>query len=239
MKPDIMQMDSFCEGIYDVLDPGKKGYVDLQLSQRYLPQLSPAVVVFVKRVLETCEEDIDPSQIAFKEDVITRLMMAVDDEWRSLRAEPPATKVSVDTSTAPAIELPLPPPTAAQPTKQVASIGDSFLARLKDKTTLIEKLRTSKIPQEMKDCTFTPAITRKVAPFPLMPTRKASMDAGTSTEDFPSGARLQSQVHATFKLGLRQHPRSAGNRKRTHFDRSYLMHRINEADKFWNLSYNT
>ena len=241
-------MDSFCEGIYDVLDPARKGYVDLQKAQLSLSQFSPAVITFVRRVLDTCELDIEPSQIAFKEDIMTRLMMAVDEEWRSLKAETP-TFVSVETSpvvnTVPQ-ELPamLPPP---------AKQADPFLSRVymqrKEHNSMLDHLKTESISKELKECTFTPTITKRASTggLPISARPRNRMDAGTSTDDdhLPhSGLRLKVISETSFKQSLRNNVTETSERlsqtktKSTH-SRAFLMHRVNEADRFWNLSYNS
>lgn len=254
MKPDILQMDSFCEGVYDILDPSRKGYVDLQHLRLSAIDFSPAVYAFVKRVLEDCELDIEPSQIAFKEDIITRLMMAVDEEWRSLRSEEP-THVNVETSP---MANPSPEPEIL-PITGVPRMPkhDPFLARVymknKDHDKLLEKLRTETTMKEMKDCTFTPTITKRPpALYPPVPSYRRHahlVDASTWTEEGTapsSGLRLRAHADRSFKQSLRQRHAVEATQRLSQaaktkgvYSRAVLMHRINEADKFWHLSYNT
>ena len=245
-------MDSFCEGLYDILDPSRKGYVDLQQVRLSAVEFSPAVYSFVKRVLEACELDIEPSQIAFKEDIITRLMMAVDDEWRSLRSEEP-TNVTTETS----------PFSDTSPDQEMLPITgiprmpkhDPFLARVyyknKHHNNMLEKLRTETTLKEMKDCTFTPTITKRhPALYPPVPSFKRhthQVDACTSTAEGTepnSGVRLRVHAERSFKQSLRQQSAVEATQRLSAkskgvYPRAVLMHRINEADKFWHLSYNT
>ena len=284
-------MSSFCEGVYDLLDPRRRGYIDLR--QVDMNKLTTAVAGFTRTVLDECAQQVDPSQVVFKEDVMVRLMTIVEKEWDAVQQPEPMLERSNAVYQPTEVSLIEPASARSSPRGPSSSMhspmsyihrsslmssaaskmsdnqtynqlprsaspvsSDRFLTRVLAQqemhATMLERMRMERMSSELKTCTFTPSVGHlPAAPYPRLPFERVQPQP--SSQDSPvSGQALVQAVNTSFTKSLRDdtnetsfnHIMTSRSMKesvdrlskpapRKEFSRAFLMHRINEAEKFW------
>ena len=249
---DFMATQEFCEQVYSVLDPSNRGYVELHAAHvRTKAFASHVLEDFVTRILNEIETEVDPSAFVFKEDLVGKLVIAVENEWRGfIDATPPS-----EAQHSPTPRSPIPAKISPLPTKEQCQdfprLAKAFLDRMANDAQRRREqhcvAKNARLINELETCTFTPSVGRP-------PLKKSSLERQecrsiSSKNDLTkildaapdSGAALDAFADTHFKAKLRKSKYpvsriSAAKPVSYPFSRAYLMHRVNMADKYWEAS---
>ena len=214
-KPDILELDTFTKGIYKILDPQERGYVDLKRVD--LSSLSDEVANFTQVVLEQCATEVDPSEFVFRDDLEVRLMQAVEREWAHIRAPSSPlpyrpTELSLTPRTSPAHSTTSSnvyhEQSLSRPVPSAEESSAHFLSRLSEHAqqhaSNMSRMRAKHMLKDLETCTFTPAVPKRPEPtFPREKFTRSKPERSSKPEGPASGQGLVEEVEVAFLKGLR------------------------------------
>jgi hypothetical protein len=232
--PSAIEVQEFSESLYYALDPFDRGFVDLRTSAARLASLAPPVAAFVRRVLANCEDEFEPSEFVFKEDLVGRLIFAVENEYEAITI-PEIPKTSLTVLDSPIVSR---VPIVATAATSFA-LEDARRGRRRD----VERRKQELVAETLKECTFTPKIGREPMSRRAKSPSPARRDNKVEEAESPRcGAKLAMEVDGNFRKTLRSSgpdlqrlTRPTENLENRGYTRGFLLFRINEADKFHSL----